>query len=151
MEKIQVILKEDVATLGKSGELVSVKPGYGRNYLIPQGLAVVATKKNVARMEHEKKIIDLRTAKLKKEADAAAGKLGNVTVQLERAVGEGDKLFGSVTSADIAEALAAQGHKIDKKKIHLKDPIRAIGQYTVEIKLAPSVVAQIKVWVVKKS
>jgi large subunit ribosomal protein L9 len=150
MEKIQVILKEDVHNLGKSGELVAVKPGYGRNYLIPQGLAVVATRKNVAELEHHKKQIEIRAAKLRKDAEAAAGSLANVTVQLERQVGEGDKLFGSVTSRDIEEALAAQGHKIDRKKIVLTDPIKALGQYTVEVKIAPSVNAQIKVWVVAK-
>ena len=127
MDKIQIILTEDVANLGKSGELVSVKPGYGRNYLIPQGLALQATKNNVAKITHDKKVIDLRTAKTRKEAEEAAGKLSSVTVQIERAVGEGDKLFGSVTSKDIAEALAAQGHKIDKKTIHLADPIKALG------------------------
>lgn len=151
MEKIQVILKEDVSNLGKSGELVSVKPGYGRNYLIPQGLAMIATKKNVARLDHERKIIAMRTAKQQKEATDAAGKLSSATVQIERAVGEGDKLFGSVTAADIAEALAAQGHKIDKKKLHLAEPIKALGQYTVEVKLGRDVTAQVKVWVVKKS
>jgi large subunit ribosomal protein L9 len=150
MEKIQVILKEDVANLGKSGELVSVKPGYGRNFLIPQGLAVIATKKNVARLEHEKKVIELRTAKVRGEALASAGKLAGATVQIERQVGEGDKLFGSVTTRDIEEALAAQGHKVDKRKIRLAEPIKALGQYSVTIDIARDVVAEVKVWVVKK-
>jgi large subunit ribosomal protein L9 len=151
MDKIQVILTEDVANLGKSGELVSVKPGYGRNYLIPQGLALTATKNNVSRIQHDKKVIEAKTAKSRKEAEDAAGKLSNVTVQIERAVGEGDKLFGSVTSKDISEALAAQGHKIDKKTIHLADAIKAIGQYTVDVRLASGITAQIKVWVVAKA
>ncbi len=151
MDKIQCILTEDVANLGKSGELVAVKPGYGRNYLLPQGLAVLATKNNVSRIQHEKKVIDLRTAKTRKEAEEAAAKLSNVTVQIERTVGEGDKLFGSVTSKDISEALSAQGHKIDKKHLHLADPIKALGQYTVDVKLASGIAAQIKVWVVAKS
>ena len=151
MDKIQVILTEDVANLGKSGELVAVKPGYGRNYLIPQGLALAATKNNVSRIQHDKKVIEARTAKSRKEAEDAAGKLSSVTVQIERATGEGDKLFGSVTSKDISEALAAQGHKIDKKTIHLAEPIKALGQYTVDLRLASGVAAQIKVWVVAKS
>ena len=151
MDKIQVILTEDVANLGKSGELVSVKPGYGRNYLIPQGLALTATKNNVSRIQHDKKVIETKNAKNRKEAEDAAGKLSNVTVQIERAVGEGDKLFGSVTTKDIAEALAAQGHKIDKKTIHLTDAIKAIGQYTVDVRLASGITAQIKVWVVAKA
>jgi large subunit ribosomal protein L9 len=149
-DKIQVILTEDVANLGNSGELVQVKAGYGRNYLIPQGLAVVATEKNVARVTHEKKLIELKSAKQKKVAQDAAGKLSGATVQIERQVGEGDKLFGSVTSKDIAEALASQGHKIDKKHIHLADPIKALGQYTVDVRLSRDVQAQIKVWVVAK-
>lgn len=150
MEKIQVILKEDVANLGKSGELVSVKPGYGRNFLIPQGLAIVATPKNVARMEHEKKVIELRATKVRKDAEAVAARLRDVTVQIERQTGEGDKLFGSVTTRDIEEALAAQGHKVDKKQIHLADPIKALGQYTVDVKIGRAASAQIKVWVVAK-
>lgn len=149
-DKIQVILKEDVPNLGKSGELVNVKPGYGRNYLIPKGLAIMATKRNVARLEHERKVIELRAAKLRKDAEAVAARLANATVQIERAVGEGDKLFGSVTSRDIEEALAAQGHKVDRKQIQLADPIKALGQYTVPVRLSRDVSAEIKVWVVAK-
>ncbi len=150
MEKIQVILKEDVANLGKSGELVSVKPGYGRNFLIPQGLAMIATKKNVARLEHERKIVTMRAAKLRKEAEASAASLGSVHVTIARQIGEGDKLFGSVTTRDIEEALAAQGHKVDKKKIALKEPIKALGEYTIDVKLARDVATQIKLSVVAK-
>src|SRR5262245_57608766 len=119
MEKIQLILKEDVPNLGRSGELVSVKPGYGRNFLIPQGLAMPATRKNVTRLEHERKVIELRASKLRKDAESVAARLSNVTIEIARQVGEGDKLFGSVTSRDIEEALAAQGATIDRKKIQL--------------------------------
>ena len=150
MEKIQVILKEDVPNLGRSGELVSVKPGYGRNYLIPQGLAMVATKKNVAQLEHERKIIETRTAKLRKDAESVGARVAGGTLQFERQVGEGDKLFGSVTARDVEEGLAAQGITVDRKKIHLPDPIRALGQYTVDVKLARDVTAACKVWVVAK-
>ncbi len=150
MDKIQVILKEDVANLGRSGDLVAVKPGYGRNYLIPQGMAVLATTKNVAKIEHEKRQIEARTSKLRKDAESVASRLTGATIQLERQVGEGDKLFGSVTSRDVEEALRAQGIEVDRKKIHLEHPIRAIGQFTVDIKVAKDVTAQVKVWVVAK-
>src|SRR5262249_708684 len=150
MEKIQVILKEDVANLGRSGELVSVKPGYGRNYLIPQGLAMIATKKNVAQMEHERKTIELRAQRLPKDAQSVAARLGGGSVPMGRAVGEGDKLFGSVTTRDIEEALRAQGHDVDRRKIHLAEPIKALGQFTVDVKIAKDVAAHIKVWVVAK-
>jgi len=149
-DKIQIILKEDVPNLGASGELVSVRAGYGRNYLIPQGLALVASRKNVAQMEHEKAALQARAAKLRKDAETTAGKLNGVTVEIGRQVGEGDKLFGSVNARDIEEALAALGHKVDRKKIHLAEPIKALGQYTVELKVARDVTSQIKVWVVAK-
>src|SRR4249919_66957 len=101
---MKVILREDVTNLGKSGELVNVKPGFGRNYLIPQGLAMVATATNVAQIEHEKKIIAAKNAKLAKDAQGMADRLAALEVQIERAVGEGDKLFGSVTGRDIVDA-----------------------------------------------
>ena len=150
MEKIQIILKEDVANLGKSGDLVAVKPGYGRNYLIPQGLAVVATRKNMAQMEHEKKTIEVREVKLKKDAEDSAGKINGVSVEIARQVGEDNKMFGSVTSRDVEEALKAAGHKIDRKKIHLHEPIKALGDFEVEIKIGREVNAKITVKVVAK-
>jgi large subunit ribosomal protein L9 len=151
MEKIQVILSEDVPNLGKTGELVSVKPGYGRNFLIPQGLAVVATKRNVAMLDHQKKVLEVRASKVRKDAEGIAARLNGVTVQIEKQVGEGDKLFGSVGTRDIAEALLAQGHKVDRKVIALAEPIRTLGQYTIDLKVARDVTAQIKVWVVAAS
>src|SRR3954454_20155851 len=102
---MQVILKEDVHNLGKAGELVKVKPGFGRNFLIPQGKAIVATAANVKQIEHEKKVIAAKQATLAKDAQSVADKLGSVEVQIERQVGEEDKLFGSVTGRDIADAL----------------------------------------------
>src|SRR5262245_58792172 len=119
---MQVILKEDVANLGKSGDLVNVRPGYGRNYLIPQGLAMVATAGNVARIEHEKKLIAAKNAKLAKDAQSMADRLTALEVQIERAVGEGDKLFGSVTSRDIETALKDKGVTLDHKKFVLPEP-----------------------------
>jgi len=147
---MQVILKEDLDNLGKSGEVVNVKEGYGRNYLLPRGLAVIATADDVARVAHEKRVIAARTAKLAKEIQAEADRLGQITVSIARAVGDEDKLFGSVTSRDIAEALAEQKVTVDAKKIHLDEPIKALGLNEVPVKLGHGVSAKIKVWVVKK-
>jgi large subunit ribosomal protein L9 len=151
MEKIQVILKEDVPNLGRSGELVAVKPGYGRNYLIPQGLALAATRKNVAQMDHQRKQIEAQAAKTRKDAESVAARLAGASVRIERQVGEGDKLFGSVTARDIEEALAAQGHKVDRRKIALAEPFKALGEFTVDVKVARDVTAQVKVVVAAKA
>jgi len=147
---MQLILREDVPNLGKSGELVNVKPGFGRNYLIPRGLAVVATKGNVARIAHEKQVAELRASKARKEAEGHAASLQGVEVVIARQVGDEDKLFGSVTSRDIAEGLAAKGHKVDHRKIQLGAPIRALGRSEVSVKLAGNVSATIVVEVQKK-
>jgi large subunit ribosomal protein L9 len=147
---MQIILKEDLDNLGKSGEVVTVKEGYGRNYLLPRGLAVLATADDVARVAHEQRVIAARTTKLAKETQAEADRLGQVTVSIARAVGDEEKLFGSVTSRDIAEALAEQKIVVDAKKIHLEEPIKALGLTEVPVKLGRGVTAKIKVWVVKK-
>jgi large subunit ribosomal protein L9 len=147
---MQVILRDDLDNLGKSGEVVNVKPGYARNYLLPRGLAIKATAGDIARVEHEKRVIAARTAKMAKEAQAEADRLSQVTVSIARAVGDEDKLFGSVTSRDISEALAEQKVTVDAKKIHLDEPIKALGMTEVQVKLGRGVTAKIKVWVVKK-
>jgi len=147
---MRVILREDLDNLGAAGEVVTVRDGYGRNYLLPRGLASVATEKDVAKMEHERRVIASRAAKLAKELAGEVEKLSAVSVSLARAVGEGDKLFGSVTGRDIADALKEQGVNIDAKKIALADPIKALGMTEVPIKLGKGAVATIKVWVVKK-
>jgi large subunit ribosomal protein L9 len=147
---MQVILRDDLDNLGKSGEVVNVKPGYARNYLLPRGLAVKATATDVTRVEHEKRLISARTTKLAKEAQAEADRLSQVSVSIARAVGEEEKLYGSVTSRDIAEALAAQGVTVDSKKLQLDEPIKALGLTEVPVKLGRGVTASIKVWVVKK-
>jgi large subunit ribosomal protein L9 len=147
---MQVILKEDIHNLGKSGDLVSVKPGYGRNYLIPQGLAVVATAGNVKQVEHQKKLIAARNTKLAKDAQAMVDRLAQLELQIERQAGEEDRLFGSVTTRDIEEALRDKGVTIDHKKIVLDEPIKTIGFHTVEIKLGQSVRGKVKVVVVAK-
>ena len=147
---MQVILRDDLDNLGKSGEVVNVRPGYARNYLLPRGLAIKATAGDIVRVEHEKRVIATRTAKLAKEAQAEADKLSQVSVSIARATGEEDKLYGSVTSRDIAEALREHHVTIDAKKIHLEEPIKALGMVEVPIKLGRGVSATIKVWVVKK-
>jgi large subunit ribosomal protein L9 len=147
---MQVILRDDLDNLGKSGEVVNVKPGYARNYLLPRGLAIRATAGDIARVEHEKRVIAARTAKLAKAAQAEADKLSQVSVSIARAVGEEDKLYGSVTSRDVAEALREQGVIVDSKKLHLAEPIKALGEFEVPVKLGRGVNATIKVAVVKK-
>jgi large subunit ribosomal protein L9 len=147
---MQIILRDDMDNLGKSGEVVNVKPGYARNYLLPRGLAIKATASDVARVEHEKRVIAARTAKLAKEAQAEADNLSQVAVSIARATGEEDKLFGSVTARDISEALKEKGVHVDAKKIHLEEPIKVLGLAEVPIKLGRGVSATIKVWVVKK-
>lgn len=148
---MQLILKEDIHNLGKAGELVNVKPGFGRNYLLPQGKAVLASDKNVARMEHEKKLIAAKNAKLLKDAQSIADRIGQIEVTVERQVGAEDKIFGSVTTRDIEEALADKGVKLDRRKIVLADPIKSLGVYTLDVKLAPDVTGKLKVWVVAKA
>jgi large subunit ribosomal protein L9 len=147
---MQVILREDVHNLGKAGELVKVKPGFGRNYLIPQGKAIAATAANVKEIEHQKKVIAAKQAQLSKDAQSMADKLAAIEVQIERSVGEEDKLFGSVTSRDIESALADKGVTIDHKKVHMAEPIKTIGYHTVEIRLGNGVTGKIKVVVVPK-
>jgi large subunit ribosomal protein L9 len=147
---INVVLTEDMTNLGKSGELVRVRPGYARNYLIPRGLAIGATAANVARIEHEKKVVEARNAKLKSEAEQLAEKLKSVKLTIERPVGEGDRLYGSVTSRDVEEALAAAGFAVDRRRIVL-EPIKTLGAHPVTIRLATSVNATVEVTVAKKA
>ncbi|MCC6644247.1 MAG: 50S ribosomal protein L9 [Polyangiaceae bacterium] len=145
---LQVVLRETTKHLGKSGELVRVRPGYARNYLVPRGLAVYATEKNVARIEHEKREATARAAKLHAEHEAAAKKLSSVKVTLKVKVGEGDRLYGSVTSKDVAAELAKLGVEIDRRKLELGD-IKAVGSYEAKARLSPEITATFKVEVVK--
>lgn len=147
---MRIILREDMDNLGKAGEVVTVRDGYGRNYLLPRGMAVPATEKDEARMAHETRVALARAAKIAKALQSEADRLSQVSVSIARAVGEGDKLYGSVTSHDIAEALAEQGVKIDSRKIQLEEPIKALGLVEVSVKLGRDTAAKIKVWVVKK-
>jgi large subunit ribosomal protein L9 len=148
---MQVILQENVEHLGKVGDVVKVKDGYARNYLLPRGLAAVADARNVAQMEHHKKAAQAKADKLKAEAEALKIRIEAVKVVLTRQVGEGDKLFGSVTSMDVEAALHAQGLAISRKQIVLPDPIKALGVHEVSIKLQHEVVAKVKVNVTKAS
>jgi large subunit ribosomal protein L9 len=145
---IQVILQQDLKNVGKSGELVKVKPGYARNYLIPRRLAVPATVRNIAQVEHQQRVTAARAAKLRAEAGTIAEKLGAVTVTIARKVGEEGRIFGSVTAKDIAEALLAKDIVVDKKKMVIAEPIRAIGTFDVGVKLVGDVEATVKVEVV---
>jgi len=148
---MQVILIQDVANLGKAGELVQVKPGFGRNFLIPQGYAVSATTGNVARLEHERATIEKRVAKEKAEAGSIAERLNGMTLQFERRVGEDDgKLFGSVSNRDIADQLKKAGLDIDHRKIEIDQPVKALGKYEAPVRLAAGVTAVLKFWVVGK-
>lgn len=147
---INVVLTEDLANLGKSGELVRVRPGYARNYLVPRGLAIGATAANVARIEHEKRVVEARNIKLKGEAEQLSQKLASVKVTIERPVGEGDRLYGSVTSRDIEEALASAGFAVDRRRIAM-EPIKTLGTHPITIRLATSVSATIEVTVAKKA
>ena len=148
---VQVVLRDDVENLGRSGELVRVKPGYARNFLLPRGLAAVATHGNVAQIEHEKKAALARAAKLRAGAEEEAAKLNSASVQIGAQAGEGGKLFGSVGTKDIANALEAKGFTVDRRKIALAEPIKETGDHQVTIKLGHEVQATLKVVVVNAS
>ena len=142
---MKVILREDVDNLGKGGELVEVRPGYGRNFLIPRGLAVLANAKNVRELEHQKKVAEAKAAKLKQSAEAVAKRLAETPIALKRKVGEQDKLYGSVTALDVVEALAARGLQIDRRSVDLAEPLKTVGDHEVPVKLHREVVGKVKV------
>jgi large subunit ribosomal protein L9 len=147
---IQLVLQNDVENVGKSGDLVKVRPGYARNYLLPRSLAVPATTAQVNRIAHEKAVALAKSEKLKKESKDLAQKLSALTIKIAHAVGEDGKLFGSVTTKEIEAAIKAQGFEVDRKKMHLAEPIKALGSYEIPLKLLSDVTATIKVEVVKK-
>jgi large subunit ribosomal protein L9 len=144
---MELLLKEDVDNLGARGELVRVKPGYGRNFLLPRGLAVQATPGNRKQIELQRKSLLKKEAAERDTAVQQADLVKSVTLEFARKVGEHGILYGSVTSMDIAEALAAQGYEFDRRRIQLKDPIKEPGEYEVPIKLHREVTAAIKVMV----
>jgi large subunit ribosomal protein L9 len=147
---IQVILQHDVQNVGKSGDLVKVRPGFARNFLIPRDLAVPATTSAVNRISHEKAVAMAKAEKAKKEAREFAAKIDGMLLTIARPVGEEDRLFGSVTSKDIHAALVAKGIELDRKKMHLAEPIKALGTFEIPVKLIADVTATLKVAVVKK-
>ncbi|MFZ0820099.1 MAG: 50S ribosomal protein L9 [Candidatus Acidiferrales bacterium] len=147
---MQIILQEDVEKLGARGEVVEVKEGYARNYLLPQKLALPANAGNLKRLEKIRATLAKRTATERDQAQLLASTLAGVTVTLVRKAGDNDQLFGSVTSADLADALAAQGHSVDKRRIQLDEPIKLIGESQVNVKLHHDVTAQFKVVVTRE-
>ncbi len=148
VEEMQVILREDIDNLGKIGDLVKVADGYARNHLVPLKKAIEATPKNLRAMEHAKKMVADRLRKLKKEATVDADRIKSLSITIKAKAGEEGKLFGSVTSMDIAEAMKAQGVSIDKRKIVLEEPIKRLGDFTVSIKLHADVHTDLKVSVI---
>lgn len=147
---MKVILRKDVEKLGKIGDLLDVKRGYARNYLIPQGIALIANDKNLKRLNEEQKQLVVKKDRDKIVAEKLAEELTKVSCTASVQVGEDDKVFGSITSQDIADLLKEKDIEVDKKKIILEEPIKALGIYDVPIKLHSDVEATIKVWVVKK-
>lgn len=146
---MKVILQKDVEKIGTIGQILNVADGFARNYLIPKGLAVKAAENNLAHLEHQKKALSAKINKEKKDAEKLAQKIAEFSCTIAKKVGENEKLFGSVTSADIEEALTKEGFKISRKDIVLEEPIKALGVYTVLVKLPQAVDANLKVWVVQ--
>ena len=145
---MQVILRQRIETLGDAGEIVDVKPGYGRNYLIPQGLAYEATEANKRRLEAERARSAAKEAETLQDAQKRAASIEGVSLTFNARAGQEGKLFGSITSADIAEKLAEQGITIDRRQIELEEPIKALGVTSVPVRLHPQVRPEVKVWVI---
>jgi large subunit ribosomal protein L9 len=147
---MQVILLENVPSLGKAGDLVKVSDGYGRNYLIPQKKAIFATEKGLKLVEHQKRQVQQRLEKGKKDAQRLGQEIEKLSCTFAKTVGESGKLFGSVTSMEIESYLKENGIDVDRKKILLEEPIKNLGMFTVPIKLSAEVTAHLKVWVVQE-
>ncbi len=145
---MEVILRESIPSLGKAGDIVKVANGYARNFLLPQGKAIISDKKNLASLERQRQKILERAAKERQEAEALAQQLESLDVSISVRVGENEKLYGSVTSQDIAKAVEDAGYTIDKKKILLEEPIRSLGEFEVPVRLNSEVTATLKVKVV---
>ena len=139
---MKVLLKEDVNKLGSVGDEVEVKDGYGRNFLIPTGKALLATPKNVKQFRHQKSIVDHKVRKLRGAAQEVADKLAKLSLSIEKKVGDQGKLFGSVTSQEIADLVSAKGVEIDRRKIQLSEPIKSLGEFKIPVKLHPQVTAE---------
>jgi large subunit ribosomal protein L9 len=148
---MQIILQEDIEKLGHRGDIVTVKPGYARNFLLPRKLAIEATSGNMKALERIRTSLAKKTATELDAAQKQAALINGVSLRFTRKTGENDQLFGSVTSGDIAEALAAQGFKIDKRQLQLREPIKALGEYPVTVKIFRDVTAEVKAHVEKES
>src|SRR4029079_2142847 len=145
---MEVILREHVEHLGHRGDVVKVAACYARNYLLPRKLALAVTESNKRQIERERKNAEARELEEKTQAEAFARRMGEATVEISRRVGENDTLYGSVTSADVAQALHAKGFEVDKRKVQLADPLKALGEYTVPVRIHRDVSADVKVKVV---
>ena len=152
MKNLKVILRQDVADLGQSGDVVTVKPGYARNYLLPRGIAYEATNANIKQIEEEQRRADAKSKQAKLEAGRRAAQLEPISLTFHANAGDEGKLFGSITSADIAERLKEQGldFEIDKRDIELEEPIKTLGVHNVAVRLHTEVKPEIKVWVIKQ-
>ena len=152
MKNLKVILRQDVTDLGQSGDVVTVKPGYARNFLLPRGMAFEATSANVRKLEEEKKKGEARSKQQYLEAKRRASQLESVSLTFHANAGDEGKLFGSITSADIAERLKEQGldFEVDKRDIEIDEPIKALGVYNVPVRLHTEVKPEIKIWVIKQ-
>ena len=148
---MKIILREDVPDLGTAGQTINVKDGYGRNYLIPRNLAIPASKANLKAIDEIRKQAEIRAKKRVREAVQVKDKIEKLSLSIEVLVGEDEKLFGSVTNADIAELMAKEGVIVDKRAIVLETPIKVLGVYTVPVKVDKEVEAGVKLWVIKKS
>jgi len=147
MGLVQVILSEDVHALGNAGEIVSVKPGFARNFLVPQGKAVLATSERVYQIEHQQRVIIEKRAKDLSDLEAVKAKLDKIELEIEAQAGEEGKLFGSVTAQNLADLLAEKGLEVDRRKIVLQEPIKSVGEHAIAIRLRSDVVAEFKVTV----
>jgi large subunit ribosomal protein L9 len=147
---MEIILQEDIEKLGHRGDIVTVKPGYARNFLLPRKMAIEATSGNMKALERIRTSLAKKTATELESAQKQVALLNDVSLTFKRKTGENDQMFGSVTSGDIAEALAAQSFKVDKRQIHISEPIKALGDYTVTIKVFRDITATIKVHVEKE-
>ena len=147
---MKVILREDLSNLGNAGTIVKVADGYARNFLIPKNYAIPATPAHIKTFEHEKMVLEAKRTKRRKEAELMKAKLERHSCSISKKVGEQDKLFGSVTAIDIEKAFQKEGFQIDKKDVLLDQPIKALGVYTVPIRVFEDVVANTKVWVVRE-
>jgi large subunit ribosomal protein L9 len=147
---MELILRDDVEKLGRRGEVVKVKDGYARNFLLPRGLGMPVTAANKAMVEKEKKAHEARLAKEKAEFEALAARIGGLRFVAPRKVGENDVLYGSVTAGDVAEFLKSKGIEIDKRKVHLDEPIKHLGEHEVKVRLHPEVTASVRLLVTKE-